>query len=567
LYQRLKQWLLVVSMLIMPLALHAVELGKLHVISAIGQPLNAEIELIDIAEGEFDTLSAVVAGDQAYASLGLSKPGFYDQIVIQAAKNLNDLPVLVLSSPLSIEEPFLNILIQLSGSHTQIVREYALLLDHAIPAEQEVASPSVDVPQPVVQELENLNVSQDQPYYQVPKGESLVAIAQKAGYEVDINKAILALFKANPHAFNAKNINGLRQGTKLHIPSEAEVMAIDAAKAYQFVVNQNANWEIYQAKLANLTIDKAAVENEPHQQSSAGKLSSENKAAENKEIALADAGKDVVKLSKAVVGSQDQTVQDRLNALQDEIAAHESSIQESNKKTQALEKQILEMQHLLLIKNQTIKQLQQNPGASVSVGAEQANDSWITKSRAKILWLALFVVVLILAAMIYLRAKQKREYQGLYQSLEDFNRLNASLSARPAAAAADKSVANQVEPSDEAASLKTLDLIKSIDFDLSKSAPIQHEPKAIVTELNLADINLDFNPKPVEKKPVAKKSPTKKVPAKTSPRSDIDMQLDLAATYIDMGDKKRARKLLQEVVQEGLEEQKKRAQEILSRLA
>ncbi len=564
-YQRLKQWLLVVSMLSMPLALHAAELGKLHVISAIGQPLNAEIELIDIAEGEFDTLSAVVAGDQAYASLGLSKPSFYDQIVIQAAKNLNGLPVLVISSSQSINESFLNILIQLSGSHTQIVREYALLLDHPIPAEQEVASPSVDVPQPIVQENENENVSPAQDYYQVSKGESLVAIAQKAGYEADLNKAILALFKANPHAFNAKNINGLRQGAKLHIPSAAEVMAIDAAKAYQFVVDQNANWETYQAKLAKLALDEAAVDNEPHQQSSAGKLSSENKATEYKAIAVADAGKDVVKLSKAAIGSQDQSVQDRLNALQDEIAAHESSIQESNKKTQALEKQILEMQHLLLIKNQTIQQLQQNPGASVSVGTEQANDSWKTKNRAKILWVALFAVVLVLAAMTYLRVKQKREHQRLYQSLEDFNRLNASFSARPAAA--DKSVADQAEPSDEVASLKTLDLIKSIDFDLSKSTPVQDEPKAIVTELNLADINLDFNPKPVEQKPVAKKSPAKKVVAKASPRSDIDMQLDLAATYIDMGDKKRARKLLQEVVQEGLEEQKKRAQEILTRLA
>ena len=564
-YQRLKQWLLVVSMLSMPLALHAAELGKLHVISAIGQPLNAEIELIDIAEGEFDTLSAVVAGDQAYALLNLSKPSFYDQIVIQAAKNLNGLPVLVLSSSQSIDESFLNILIQLSGSHTQIVREYALLLDHPIPAEQEVASPSVDVPQPIVQENENENVSPAQDYYQVSKGESLVAIAQKAGYEADLNKAILALFKANPHAFNAKNINGLSQGAKLHIPSAAEVMAIDAAKAYQFVVDQNANWETYQAKLANLALDKAAVENEPLQQSSAGKLSSENKATENKAIAVADAGKDVVKLSKAVIGSQDQSVQDRLNALQDEIAAHESSIQESNKKTQALEKQILEMQHLLLIKNQTINQLQQNPGASVSVGTEHANDSWKTKNRAKILWVALFMVVLVLAAMTYLRVKQKREHQRLYQSLEDFNRLNTSLSAQPAAA--DKSLADQAESSDEVASLKTLDLIKSIDFDLSKSAPVQDEPKAIVTELNLADINLDFNPKPVEQKPVAKKSPAKKVVAKASQRSDVDMQLDLAATYIDMGDKKRARKLLQEVVQEGLEEQKKRAQEILTRLA
>jgi FimV-like protein len=552
-------------MLSMPLALHAAELGKLHVISAIGQPLKAEIELIDISEGQLDSLSSVVADEQAYEALGLSKPSFYDQIVIQTSKNSNGLPVLVLSSMQPINEPFLNILIQLNGLNTQIVREYALLLDHSSQAEQEIASPLIDAPHPISQAFENENLSQDQSYYDVSEGETLVSISQKVASKAELNKAILALFNSNPDAFIAKNINGLRKGSKLHIPAEADLAAIDPNTAYQFVVDQNANWEIYQAKLANAIVDKKLTENEPHQQSSTGKLSSDDKSAENKTPALADAGKDVIKLSKAAVGSQGQSVQDRLNALQDEIAAHESSIQEANKKTQALEKQILEMQHLLLIKNQAIDQLQQNPGASISEGAEQANDSWKTKIRARMLWLALFVVALVLAAMTYLRVKQKREYQRLYQSLEDVNRLNTSLSTRPAAV--DKSAEDQAERSDELANLNTLDLIKSIDFDLSKSAPIQDEPKAIVTELNLSDINLDFNPKPVEKKPVAKKSTAKKVPANEPPRSDIDMQLDLAATYIDMGDKKRARKLLQEVLQKGLEEQKKRAQEILTRLA
>ncbi len=549
----------------MPLVLQAADLGKLRVISALGQPLNAEIELIDISEGQLDSLSSVVADEQAYEALGLSKPSFYDQIVIQTSKNSNGLPILVLSSMQPINEPFLNILIQLNGFNTQIVREYALLLDHSSQAEQEIASPLIDAPQPISQAFENESLSQDQSYYDVSEGDTLVSIAQKVASKAELNKAVLALFNSNPDAFIAKNINGLRKGSKLHIPTEADLAAIDPNTAYQFVVDQNANWEIYQAKLANAVVDKELTENETHQQSSTGKLSSDDKSADYKTPALADAGKDVIKLSKAAVGSQDQSVQDRLNALQDEIAAHESSIQEANKKTQALEKQILEMQHLLLIKNQAIDQLQQNPGASISEGAEQANDSWNTKIRARMLWLALFVVALVLAAMTYLRLKQKREYQRLYQSLEDFNRLNTSLSAGPAAV--DNSAKDQAEPSDELANLKTLDLIKSIDFDLSKSAPVQDEPKAIVTELNLADINLDFNPKPVEKKPVTKKSTVKKVPAKESPRSDIDMQLDLAATYIDMGDKKRARKLLQEVVQEGVEEQKSRAQEILTRLA
>ena len=47
----------------------------------------------------------------------------------------------------------------------------------------------------------------------------------------------------------------------------------------------------------------------------------------------------------------------------------------------------------------------------------------------------------------------------------------------------------------------------------------------------------------------------------------MNMQLDLAAAYVDMGDKRRARQLLNKVIKEGDEEHQKKAHEILNQIA
>ena len=82
----------------------------------------------------------------------------------------------------------------------------------------------------------------DSPVRRVNSGDTLSTIAEDyAGNGVSLNQAMVALFEANPHAFDG-NINRLRAGAELHIPDTREIRhhAPDAAMAE--VVRQTETW-------------------------------------------------------------------------------------------------------------------------------------------------------------------------------------------------------------------------------------------------------------------------------------------------------------------------------------
>src|SRR5262245_49858040 len=62
-------WLLVV-----PAAAQAAGLGKLNVLSSLGQPLRAEIDVVAVEKGEMDSLAARLATIDAYLQNNLPYP-------------------------------------------------------------------------------------------------------------------------------------------------------------------------------------------------------------------------------------------------------------------------------------------------------------------------------------------------------------------------------------------------------------------------------------------------------------------------------------------------------------
>ena len=68
--------------------------------------------------------------------------------------------------------------------------------------------------------------------HEVRRGDTLFAIARKAKHDgVTRNQMILAIWRANPGAFVAGNINLIEVGTVLVIPARATVAAIEANEA------------------------------------------------------------------------------------------------------------------------------------------------------------------------------------------------------------------------------------------------------------------------------------------------------------------------------------------------
>jgi pilus assembly protein FimV len=128
-----------------PLAADAAGLGKLKVISALGQPLRAEIDLISVPKDEVDLITARIATSEAYKQAKIEQQEGLSAVRFAVEKRPNGEPYLKITSAQAFNEPFLDLLIQLDWPSGRLLREYTILLDP--PGFQDVpAAPAVSTP-------------------------------------------------------------------------------------------------------------------------------------------------------------------------------------------------------------------------------------------------------------------------------------------------------------------------------------------------------------------------------------------------------------------------------------
>lgn len=155
---KLKHFLLAASLSLGAQVSHAATLGALTVLSGIGQPLNAEIEIIPASEQELASLSAKLAADTEFSDQGLKLSPELSAIHIEVGARPDGKPVLWLSSVEAISSPSLDLLIDVSWDSGSLVRKYAVALEVA-PVEEaqpDVALPDLTAPIPENQDSEAL---------------------------------------------------------------------------------------------------------------------------------------------------------------------------------------------------------------------------------------------------------------------------------------------------------------------------------------------------------------------------------------------------------------------------
>src|SRR6476659_11417344 len=106
----------------------ALGLGKLTVDSALGQPLSARIELTSATKEDLDSLRAKVADPSLYRQNNLTYQGTLSRARISLEGGTGT-PYLRVTSPVSVQEPFLDLLVELDWASGRVVREYTFLLD------------------------------------------------------------------------------------------------------------------------------------------------------------------------------------------------------------------------------------------------------------------------------------------------------------------------------------------------------------------------------------------------------------------------------------------------------
>src|SRR6478752_4490440 len=106
----------------------AVGLGKLTVDSALAQPLSARIEFTSVTKEDLDSLRARVADPGLYRQNNLTYQGTLSRARI-SLEGGGGTPYLRVTSPVSVQEPFLDLLVELDWPSGRVVREYTFLLD------------------------------------------------------------------------------------------------------------------------------------------------------------------------------------------------------------------------------------------------------------------------------------------------------------------------------------------------------------------------------------------------------------------------------------------------------
>jgi pilus assembly protein FimV len=140
---------------VLPMGAHAAGLGKLTVLSALGQPLRAEIELTSVSKEEEGSLVARLAPADAFRKANIDFNPVLSSLRFSVEQRQGR-QLIRISSAQALNEPFVDLLLELSGGGTRLVREYTFLLDppdmrkpqaaQSAPATPQAAAPAVTRP-------------------------------------------------------------------------------------------------------------------------------------------------------------------------------------------------------------------------------------------------------------------------------------------------------------------------------------------------------------------------------------------------------------------------------------
>ena len=278
---------------------YALGFGEIQLQSALNQPLKAEIPLLAVKPAERDQVTVEIASNDTFQRFGITRPAVLDQIDTQILPGANNTRLRVtLNSRVAIQEPFLTFLLEANWPDGRAIREYTVLLDPPVYApsvsagieqaapEQSPAQPapvstptSGPTPGPVVQYTPTTappdqaeQQRQQQPrqpsrqtspepsetrsqpaavaqqpgrqYGPVEAKETLwsIALKMRSAPTITQDQMMLAIYQANPEAFDG-NINLMRKGVLLDIPSANEISEINVLAAKEEIRDQARTYE------------------------------------------------------------------------------------------------------------------------------------------------------------------------------------------------------------------------------------------------------------------------------------------------------------------------------------
>ena len=333
-------------------AVSAAELGKITVLSAVGQPLRAEIELTAVKPDEASSLLAKLAPPDAYRQAVVDLNPALNALTF-AIETRNGKPFVRVSSAQPLTEPLVDLLLELSGKHGRQVREYAFVLD--TPETRQTRGAQVTAP---VQPGKGKPTAADTApaakkaagEYKVRAGDTLSRIASELKPSgVSLDMMLVALYRANPDAFRGENMNRMQAGRILAVPGADAVRATDAAEAKSVVTAHAIDFEAYRNKLAGQVSQSKPAKAAQATQSTAGKIGATK--VQEKPTAVSES-QDKLTLSKAEPAAK--SAGKSAVASEEDKIAKAKQVDEAAARVKELEKNVSDLEKLMAVKSKAM---------------------------------------------------------------------------------------------------------------------------------------------------------------------------------------------------------------------
>ena len=406
----------------------AAGLGRLTVQSALGQPLRAEVEVTSVSPDEAESLKARIASPEAFSRVGLQYKEALAGVRMDV-ENRGGRYFIKVTSSRPINDPFVDLVVELSWASGTFSREYTFLLDPPTQQSANQANRSGNAPvagaataaastgaaasgsnavrtiDPATGRLVNHErgaqgrsqagsqpaEAKQQPAAQAPagrdanseggtvtvgQGETLGMIAARVRpASATLDQTIVAIYRTNPTAFIQNNPNLIRQGRTLTIPSEGEIAAIDSSEAGRQLRMAARDFRSYKERMAGATPEVASGNgsstasgaiNAKVDDERGGQVGSQDRL----ELSRSEGGKDA---QGSAVGARDAEAQ----------VAREAALKEANSRIAELEKNVGALKSMLELKDKSLADLQAQLEKARAAGAQVSGTVTAAADKAR----------------------------------------------------------------------------------------------------------------------------------------------------------------------------------------
>ena len=277
----------------------ALQLGRPQIQSKLGEPLKLEVQVSDLSAQEAQEFQASLANATVYQAAKIGRVAGLDNVRITMVRKGDDLYLLQFQGAEAITEPYVDLLLEFRWASGRAYRNLGFPLSNGQapepsavasndppsannlppipedkpapvavpprpaplpppakePANKAAPKPKADkavVEKPATNKPESGVLTKSGDTIEVVRGDtaSKLMMTYSVGGDVSLDQMLVSLLRNNPKAFVDNNVNRLKAGALITLPTEEEVAAIDRKQAREDIRLQALDFDAYRSQLA-----------------------------------------------------------------------------------------------------------------------------------------------------------------------------------------------------------------------------------------------------------------------------------------------------------------------------